>query len=225
MTRRRIEYALLAMFFIGLLWFATTAAVIRQVRLEGGDTAVRAAANTLLRDLRGNNLLTLDMVAWRKNLLLLPAVSDVRLRRRLPNTLEVTLMTRHPLAVWNNGGLVDDNGRRYAGQAQQWLPIFTGPAERAASMTEFYHHAVAALSPLGESIAQLQVGDDGAWQVFLDGGRVLYLGRDARQERLQRYVDNIVKVRQRFANIQVIDLRYERGFSIIVGDETPEVKT
>ena len=216
----------LLLFFVAaagvFVWEAWQEAVLRHYRIIGGNAAAYAETAGVLSTLRGKNLLLLNLSAWREKIEKLPTVAEARLRRRLPDTLEVELVTRRPLAVWGDGGLVDEQGRRYVGKAEERLPIFTGPVGRAASMADFYRRANALLLPLEERIMQLQVDENGAWRVFLEDGLVLYLGRSTRDERIRRYVRHAAPLRQRFAALKAVDLRYELGFSIIIDEVVEE---
>lgn len=200
--------------FLAAWWFAG-AAELREWRVEGGADGARAEARRMLRALEGRNLLALNLHELRAELENLPGVAGAALRRRLPDGLEVRLSARTPLAAWGGGGLVDVRGRRYEGAAEEWLPIFRGPAGRAASMADFYGAARQTLSPLNTAIVQLQVGEDGEWRVFLQDGVVLYLGREDRRNRLRRYARHAPRLRREFSVLRAVDLRYEKGFSVI----------
>ncbi|MGI9306625.1 MAG: cell division protein FtsQ/DivIB [Gammaproteobacteria bacterium] len=219
--KKKFLPALLLCAALAGVWRLGEAAVLRDWRIDGGGDAARAEARRMVRELEGKSLLALNLNYLRARLKNLPGVAEAELRRRLPRRLEIRLVGREPLAAWDGGGLVDVRGRRYDGAANSWLPIFRGPAERAASMADFYGAARRALSPLGAVIIQLQVGEDGEWRVFLDDGLVLYLGRDNRHERLRRFARHAPRLRREFARLRAVDLRYEKGFSV-VGDRTEE---
>lgn len=202
-----------------LVWALFNAALLRHAHIVGGSAAARAEAERMFMQLRGHNLITLDLSEWRAKLETLPSVAEARLRRRLPDTLEAELIDRRPLAVWGAGGLVDTAGLRYAGTPSQALPIFRGPAGRSVSMSDFYGAAAELLAPLNEEIAQLQVDENGEWRVFLRDGLILYLGRDNRRDRLQRYARHAGELRRQFAGMQAVDLRYERGFAVVTRED------
>lgn len=217
------KYAPVLLFALAapLLWRLADLAQLREWRVEGGADAARAGAERMLERLEGENLLALDLDKVRAELENLPGVAGAKLRRLLPDGLEVRLIPRRPLAVWGGGGLVDVRGRRYNGAAEGWLPVFRGPAGRAASMADFYGSARETLSPLGAAIVQLRVGEDGEWRVFLQDGVVLYLGREKRRLRLRRYARHARRLRREFAGLRTVDLRYEKGFSV-TGKRTGE---
>ncbi|MGU9951248.1 MAG: cell division protein FtsQ/DivIB [Gammaproteobacteria bacterium WSBS_2016_MAG_OTU1] len=198
-----------------MAWAFLSSMQLQSAQVKGGTVSAIAEARHQLQKLEGSNLLLLDLPYWREQLKRLPGVADVILRRQLPGKLEVQLVEHRPLASWADGGLVDVMGRRYGGAVEEWLPVFKGPGGRAASMVEFYESANKILTPLGEIITQLEVDEKGEWRLFLEGGVVLYLGRERRHVRLRRYASHAFNLRDRFARLRVVDLRYEKGFAIV----------
>ena len=79
-----------------------------------------------------------------------------------------------------------------------------------------------ALAPLGRKPLALLLTPREAWQVRLDDGLVLELGRDQDQhplaDRLSRFVATYQQVQGRVgANIALIDMRYPNGFALRPG--------
>ena len=220
MSKYRLAAFLL---IVGTLLWLSQAATLSVWRISGGDYSARVATEKLVQQLAGVNLITLDLAHLRMRLLQLPGVAEVRLYRRFPDALAISLSPRQPLAVWENGGLVDVRGRRYEGVATTFLPIFRGPEKRAASMADFYAAAAGILLPLNTPIIQLEVDAVGEWRVFLQDSVVLHLGRDNRHERLRRYVRYASALRRRFVRLRAVDLRYETGFSVIGERKEEEV--
>ena len=81
-------------------------------------------------------------------------------------------------------------------------------------MTQMYVELNAVLQPMHQQIAQISMSPRFAWQVKLENGMVLELGREQMQERLTRFVgvysyslDAMEKV------VRHVDLRYRNGFT------------
>ena len=202
---------------IALLYWTAQSMVLREWQIEGGDKLARAKTEKILQQTAGDNLLWLNLNALRVNLQSLPTVANAQLYRRLPNTLNVRLSKFYPVAAWASGGLVDARGVRYPGEVDKWLPIFQGPERRVARMLDFYESAKQILTPA--VINQLHVDEDGESRVFLEGGLVLHLGRESRLLRLRRYARYAPLLRQKFARLNTVDLRYEKGFSVSSGGD------
>jgi cell division protein FtsQ len=70
------------------------------------------------------------------------------------------------------------------------------------------------LKPLKQGVAQIKLTARRAWQLRLDSGMVLELGREQAQERLARFVavypNSLDYARQK---VTYVDLRYRNGFA------------
>ena len=87
----------------------------------------------LLDGLRGANMLTADLEAWRRKLLESPWVADAAIRRVFPGTVAVAITERQPLGIGrisdslylvdSRGIVIDEYGPNYA---EFDLPIIDG---------------------------------------------------------------------------------------------------
>jgi cell division protein FtsQ len=192
------------------------------VRLSGGEV------QTLVADLRGTSILTANLAAYRRRLLVSPWVADVALRRVLPSTVEVFVSERHPMGLCRMGNqvylvdrfgvVIDEFGPQYA---EFDLPIIDGlvrtpssgePAldERRADLAARLIDAVAARPRLAQRISQIDVSNLHDAIVLLDGdSALLHLGEDRFLERLQSYADMATAVRDRVPDIDYVDLRFD----------------
>lgn len=95
---------------------AATAAfglVVADIEVEGRETTDRATILAALQAERGTPILGVSPSRARAQLEALPWVRSAVIERRLPGTLWVKLVERHPLAVWQHGGrqeLIDRDG-------------------------------------------------------------------------------------------------------------------
>ena len=93
-----------------------------------------------------------------------------------------------PLARWTEGRLVSAAGELFAAAYEGKLPRFTGPEGAAPEMAREYPALAKALEPLASPVADLKLSARGAWEVGLDSGLVLELGRGDRVARIERFV-------------------------------------
>ena len=214
----RLPFCLFFIMFSALLWYMAERFTLRGWTINGGDAIARVSVEKMMREMEGRSLAALRLPLLREQIMRQPGVADAALRRQLPDSLEIRLIEHRPLASWADGGLVDVWGVRYDGFSDKWLPQFSGPAERAASMADFYTDARDMLDKIGATIAHLRVDDNGEWRIFLSDGLMLQLGRDNLHKRVRRYVRHAAELRLRFAQIRAVDLRYEKGFSISLDD-------
>lgn len=191
-------------------------------RLSDGDVLV------VLSGLRGESLMWTDLAAWRRRLMASPWVRDAALRRSLPSTVEVLVSERRPIGIGRVNGemyLVDERGviiDRYGPQYADFdLPIVDGlsasPGE-TGSMTdearaELAARLIAAVGgrpEIARRLSQVDVTDLHNATVILSGDHaVLQLGEDHFLARLQSYLDLAAALRERVADIDSVDLRFD----------------
>ena len=168
----------------------------------------------VVREQVSGNFFTVDLESTRQAFEKLPWVRKVSVRRKFPWSLEVEVEEQVALATWNGKELVNTHGEVFAGKVEQELPVFIGQPDTSAQVAQMYGELNAVLQPLHQQITQISLSPRFAWQVKLDKGMVLELGRDEMQERLTRFVKVYpysLAALARPANH--VDLRYRNGFA------------
>jgi cell division protein FtsQ len=168
--------------------------------------------------LRGN-FFALAPAQVRAALEALPWVRRASVRRVWPEGMEVTLEEHVPLARWGERGLVNTYGERFGARTDAALPVFLGPAGTEREVTQRYASFARVLAPLGASLERVVLSERGAWQLRLDSGLHMMLGRDAdgAEARLLRFVEAYAPTLGRIArNHEYVDLRYPNGFALRV---------
>jgi cell division protein FtsQ len=87
--------------------------VVRDIEVEGRETTDTATIMAALAAGRGTPILGVSPSRAKEKLESLPWVRSAAIERRLPDTLVVRLVERHPLAVWQHAGkheLIDREG-------------------------------------------------------------------------------------------------------------------
>ena len=165
-------------------------------------------------DVRGN-FFTVDIERLRKSLERLPWVRKVNIRREFPRKLEVLLEEHQALARWNSSTLVNQQGEVFIAGSEESLPKFTGQDGAAAEMTEYYTQFSQQLAALDLQVTQVALSARHAWQLHLNNGMVLELGREDMQQRLARFVEvypySIAAIQ---GQVKYVDLRYRNGFAV-----------
>ena len=208
--------ALLALY--GALHFALRLPLfpLREVLLTQPPSLVRAdqVAALIQREVRGN-FFTVDLVALRAAFAKLPWVRDVSLRRSWPDRIEVTLEEHVPLARWGDSALVNHHGEVFNAAYDGALPLLIGPAGSAKEMAIQYEYFRRSLAPIGKTPQELQVTARRAWQIKLDDGTTLELGREALEARLARFVAAYKGALDPLSGkVEQVDLRYANGFAV-----------
>jgi cell division protein FtsQ len=174
------------------------------------------------------NFFTVDLDSVRNAFERLPWVRRAEVRRVWPDGLELALEEHVAVARWQHAEgeptLVNSHGEVFVAlaPANARLPSFTGPDGSSARMLARYREVEKALSPLGRKTASMVLSSREAWEVRLDDGIVVALGRDQAKlgsvDRLARLTDHYPAVRERLRGAGgVIDMRYPNGFALRPG--------
>ena len=165
------------------------------------------------REVRGT-FFTLRLETARAAFEKLPWVRNADLRRQWPGGLEVALTEHVPLARWGRDALVNVHGEVFEAAYDGALPVFNGPAGAAKEMTIQYDHFRRSLAAIGKMPGAINVSPRRAWQIRLDDGLTLDLGREHVEARLQRFVVTYPRTIARMNRpVDRIDLRYANGFA------------
>ena len=189
---------------------------------EVTPTQVEYAADNAV----AGNFFTVNLDAVRAAFEKLPWVRKAEVRRRWPNGLELTIEEHVAAARWKHAGsaearLVNREGEVFAAASNAKLPLFVGPEGTAPLILARYHEMQPLLAPIGREPQSLALSPRQAWQMKLDDGVLLDLGRDQTKsrvnERLQRFAAVYGQAAERLkARADVIDLRYPNGFAMRV---------
>ena len=209
---------------------AAQAHVLRVDRIvvRGNGRLTDAQVMTMLDGLRGESLMWTDLEAWRARLLASPWIRDAALRRSLPSTVEITVTERTPIGIARidgelylvdeSGVLIDEYGPHFA---EFDLPIVDGLPAAAGGTGAVTDEARAALAAqviaavkgkpqLANRLSQVDVSDAHNARVILTGdGARIQLGEDRFLPRLQSYLDLAPTLRERVAEIDSVDLRFD----------------
>jgi len=148
----------------------------------------------------------------------LPWVDQVRIARRWPNSLRVTVIEQTAAARWGESGLLNTRGElfvRSATHVPAELPHLSGPEGTESQVAQRYLAAQGRMLEAGMRIAALRLDERGAWEMDLDCGVTVRLGRRDVDERLERFIHTASQViAHRLTEISYVDMRYSNGFAI-----------
>ncbi|MFA6903023.1 MAG: cell division protein FtsQ/DivIB [Gallionellaceae bacterium] len=171
--------------------------------------------NQVVKRTVSGSFFTIDLEQTRRSFEQLPWVRKVGVRRHFPWGLEVTLEEHVPMARWNNVALVNTYGEVFAGQSKLALPEFNGEPETSMQLAGMYVELSRQLEILHRSITQISLSPRYAWQVQLDNGMRLELGREQMQQRLARFVAVYpYSLATMPRKVNYVDLRYRNGFAV-----------
>ena len=189
---------------------------LRTVQLTHAPQQVDVAQiNQLVRRTVGGSFFTINLEQTRHAFEQLPWVRKVSVRRHFPWGLEVTLEEHIPMAHWNGVALVNTYGEVFSGVSKMSLPDFNGEPDSSRQIASMYTEMNQQLAVIQRSIRQINLSARYAWQLRLDNGMLMELGREQMQKRLARFVTvypySLATMTQK---INHVDLRYRSGFAV-----------
>lgn len=189
---------------------------LREVALSGSlEHTTRDQVESLVSSQLAGNFFTLDLEEARAAFQKLPWVRTANLRRQWPDRLEVEIEEHVAFARWRDIALVNTYGEVFEAATDAALPVLAGPDGTSLEMVHRYGAFAEALALVGKRPVQVVLSQRRAWQVKLDTGDVLELGREQVEERLQRFVSAYGRtLGQLPARAYRIDLRYPNGFAV-----------
>jgi cell division protein FtsQ len=145
-------------------------------------------------------------------------VDHARVQRRFPNSLHVTVFEETAAARWNESGLLNTRGELFVREATHVpaeLPRLSGPEGTESQVAQRYLSAQGRMLEAGMRVAALRLDERGAWEMDLDSGVTVRLGRRDVDERLDRFIRTASQViAHRLNDITYVDMRYSNGFAI-----------
>jgi cell division protein FtsQ len=216
--------ALIGLFAALQLALRSTLFPLREVSVHGAFRhAARADVEAAARLRITGNLFSVDLEDVRKLFEGIKWVRRVDVRRAWPDGLAVHIEEHVALARWGGGGLVNSLGERFSAASDERLPIFNGPPGTEAEVTRRYRNFAALLAPLHAPLTQLTLTPRFAWELRLDSGLQVMLGRDAPENSVEMRLARFVNVYPRtLARVpgrhEYVDLRYPNGFALRLPD-------
>lgn len=193
---------------------------IEKVAIEGRFQRVSPLdVEKAVRDVvRGQGLVAVDLGAVGEAVRALDWVDTVAVRRSWPRGLAVFVVEQVPVARWGDAGLLNVRGEVFVNDPRHVppeLPLLAGPPGSERVVTERYLAIQDRLAEAGMRVVAARLDPRGAWELRLDNGVTLRLGRRQVEERFERFMNSASRlVAVRASDIDYIDLRYTNGFAV-----------
>jgi cell division protein FtsQ len=192
---------------------------IRAITIDGPFQRVSALQieEALSAQLDGG-FLSANLDDMREQIMALPWIDQATVARRWPATLEVRVTEQVPAACWGENGLLNTRGELFVTDARHVpaeLPRLSGPEHRSAEVAKTYLDLRERLIPMGLDLRRVNMDARGAWDVTLQNGVDVRLGRKDVADRIELFLDVVADlVSSREAEIDYVDMRYSNGFTI-----------
>ncbi|KKC99916.1 MULTISPECIES: cell division protein FtsQ/DivIB [Photobacterium] len=148
----------------------------------------------------------------------LPWVAQASVRKQWPDTVKVYLVEHQPAAIWNDKYLVNLQGQVFHAPASDVSgePMVTleGPDGSSEEMLRTWREMQPELQRGGLEIVRLSLNERRSWRIWLSNGIRLELGREARIERIKRFIWLYPELEQQGKAVDYVDLRYDTGVAV-----------
>jgi len=159
-----------------------------------------------------------DLDRIQDRIVALPWIDQARVARRWPSRISITVTEQVPAAIWGESGLLNTRGELFVAAARHIpaeLPRLSGPDERSAEVATRYLAVRDQLIPVGLDLRRVHVDARGAWQMTLNNGIEVRLGRRNVAERTDLFLGVVTDIITGHAKeIDYVDMRYGNGFTI-----------
>ncbi len=209
----------------GERWMAGTGLTVNAVTLEGRSETAQREIVRMLGIKRGDLMLYVDVDEARARIEALPWVKSAEVRRVWPDRIEVRIVERKPVAVWQKDGaktVIDIDGRPIMGEDPERfaaLPLVVGPgAEKSVASLL----TLVATQPNLKSRVKVAVRvGERRWDLRLDNAVEVRLPEEGAEAALAELVrlerdENILA-----RDITAIDLRYPDRFIVKLPPGSP----
>ena len=192
---------------------------IRAITIDGPFQRVSALQiEEAISEELGHGFFSANLSLIQARIVALPWIDRANVARRWPATLEIHVTEQVPAACWGERGLLNVRGELFVEEARHIpaeLPRLSGPGGRSAEVAKTYLGLRDQLIPMGLDLRRVHLDARGAWQVTLQNGVEIRLGRRDVDERISLFIDVVANlVSSREADIDFVDMRYSNGFTI-----------
>jgi cell division protein FtsQ len=192
---------------------------IRYVRTEGVFQYLsKDEIKAVLMPLVTVSIFDADIQKIYGTVLKLPWVKNASVERVWPDTIDIKVSERKAFVRWGKEGLLTEYGELFspnnADQFQSLLLVY-GPKEQEAKTLEIMKGVKTALEDQALELAEFKVNDREAWEIKLNTGLEILLGRTGQLNKLQRFLSTLpVLGQEKMAAMQIVDLRYPNGYAV-----------
>ncbi|WP_435947201.1 cell division protein FtsQ [Dryocola sp. BD586] len=152
----------------------------------------------------------------------LPWIKQASVRKQWPDELKIHLVEYVPIARWNDQHMIDAEGNSFSVPAdrtgKQTLPMLSGPEGSEGEVLQGYRAMGQVLAKDKFTLKEAAMTARRSWQLTLNNGIKLNLGRGDTMKRLSRFVElyPVLQQQEQADNkvVSYVDLRYDSGAAV-----------
>jgi len=161
---------------------------------------------------------TLDVERLQNKIEENPWIYSASIRKEWPRRLHVYIVEQDAFAIWNNDLLLNKFGDVFYAndvKVDDGLARLYGPEGNEKDVLKGYVDMQFLLKLHNFKISELVLSERYAWQLWLDSGVHLNLGRSDKMSRVQRFLD-LQPLLAEYGNKKIarVDLRYDIGLAV-----------
>lgn len=191
---------------------------IHQVKVYGIKHLNAGETQRLLLPLVSKGFFGVEVDLIKEQLLQIPWVADVSVRRVWPDQVVIAISEKNPVARWNENSLLSSTGEVFNPASASYpmdLPHFVGPEGKQMTVLAFYSEINQLLNPLHLKIKRLELSPYLSWDMEFANGMKVRLGYKDVLTRVGHFVKVYSKiVGERADDVDYVDLRYPNGLAV-----------
>ena len=205
---------------------------VRSVRIGGEFVAVsKADIERAVQPMLDRSLIGIDLGELRRVALEVPGVRQAKVRRVWPDSLEIWVVERVPVARWAGGGYLEIDGTLFdtavEGGPGEALPVLAGPEGFERRVLGLHSALERALEPLGLALVATELSRRGVLYATLRDGPRLVMRPESVPHPAGTYASILATLMTgRLNEVDRVDFRYPTGFAVRMrtGDADSEAK-
>ncbi len=146
-----------------------------------------------------------------------PWVAQAAIRKQWPDLVKIYLVEHKASAIWNGNALLNLSGDVFhadVAELKQDKVKLYGPQESNTEVLSTWREINPLFASLGLNISSLVLNERRAWQIILDNGIRLEIGKESLIERVKRFVSLYRQLGEEAQRVSYIDLRYDTGAAV-----------
>ncbi len=172
----------------------------------------------LIESYAKTNLYLLDAEGLEKKIENNPWVHSASLTHVWPNKLLVKIYEQNPVAFWGDKSMLAENGtiiKAVDEKQRDILPLLYSPEDKGRNMATGFLKIRKMMKGFPVKLVEFKEDARGSWQIKLENGMVLKIGREQQEKRLKRFMIAYKQSLNSVVNkISLVDLRYTNGFAV-----------
>lgn len=219
-------FFILVLFAIGFLLYSTVSWMVDEQRLPLSKLVIQGELDYVsdrdvqvaLSDVESmGTFMSQDVDELQQAIITLPWVAQASIRKQWPDLIKIYLVEHKASAIWNGNALLNLGGDVFnadVAELREDRVKLYGPEGSSREVLQTWQETNPRFSTLGLSITSLVLNDRRAWQIILDNGIRLELGKESLEERVGRFISLYRRLGDKAQRVSYIDLRYDTGAAV-----------